>query len=191
MSALIGWARWEFSRRIDVNGVIVYIICERLVKATVLIGGGIVLLVVAAHTDLRSLAENAQDQLSLGGGTSLWRRLFDQALAKFGTHADPIAVGAILYGALEVTEAVGLIMRRRWAEYLVLLATVAFLPLEIDEMVRKPSRAQGADPAHQHRHRRVPGVAQAAVRVAQAELGGGGMMASTPAERRSRAWSSD
>lgn len=139
MSAALQWARWEFGRRIEVNGVIVYIICERLVKAVVLIGGGIVLLVVATHTDLRSLAENAQDQLSLGGGTSLWRRLFDQALAKFGTHADPIAVGAILYGLLEVTEAVGLMLRRRWAEYLVLLATVAFLPLEIDEVLRKPS----------------------------------------------------
>jgi uncharacterized membrane protein (DUF2068 family) len=139
VSAALQWARWEFGRRIEVNGVIVYIICERLVKAVVLIGGGIVLLVVATHTDLRSLAENAQDQLSLGGGTSLWRRLFDQALAKFGTHADPIAVGAILYGLLEVTEAVGLMLRRRWAEYLVLLATVAFLPLEIDEVLRKPS----------------------------------------------------
>jgi uncharacterized membrane protein (DUF2068 family) len=139
MSAALGWARWEFGRRIEVNGVIVYIICERLVKATVLIGGGIVLLVVAAHTDLRSLAEDAQDQLSLSGGTSLWRRLFDQALARLGTHADPIAVGAILYGLLEVTEAVGLILRRRWAEYLVLLATVAFLPLEVDEVLRKPS----------------------------------------------------
>jgi uncharacterized membrane protein (DUF2068 family) len=139
VSAALQWARWEFGRRIEVNGVIVYIICERLVKAVVLIGGGIVLLVVAAHTDLRSLAENAQDQLSLGGGTSLWRRLFDQALAKFGTHADPVAVGAILYGLLEVTEAVGLMLRRRWAEYLVLLATVAFLPLEIDEVLRKPS----------------------------------------------------
>jgi uncharacterized membrane protein (DUF2068 family) len=139
VSALLRWSRWEFGRRIEVNGVIVYIICERLLKATVLIGGGVVLLVVAAHTDLRSLAENAQDELNLNAGTSLWRRLFEQVLAKFGTHADPIAVGAILYGLLEVTEAVGLILRRRWAEYLVLLATVAFLPLEIDEMLRKPS----------------------------------------------------
>jgi uncharacterized membrane protein (DUF2068 family) len=139
MTALVGWARWEFGRRIEVNGVIVYIICERLLKAAVLVGGGIVLLVVAAHTDLRSVAENAQDQLGLGGGTSLWRRLYDQALARFGAQADPIAIAAILYGALEVTEAVGLILRRRWAEYLVLLATVAFLPLEIAELVRAPS----------------------------------------------------
>ena len=139
MSGLTRWCRWEFGRRIEMNGVIVYIICERLLKALVLVGGGIVLLVVAAHTDLRNLAEQAQDQLELGSGTSLWQRLFQQVLAKFGTHADPIAVGAILYGLLEVGEAVGLLLRRRWAEYLVLLATVAFLPLEVDEMIRHPS----------------------------------------------------
>jgi len=143
MSALGRWCRWEFGRRIEMNGVIVYIICERLVKAVVLIGGGIVLLLVASHTDLRNLAEQAQDQLDLNAGTSLWRRLFDQLLARFGGHANPIAAAAIVYGILEAVEAVGLILRRRWAEYLVLLATVAFLPLELDELVRAPSALKG------------------------------------------------
>ena len=138
MSAL-AWARWEFGRRIEINGVIVYIICERLVKATILIAGGIVILTVAAHTDLRNVAEEAQRQLNLNAGTSLWRRLYDLALARLGTHADPIAVAAILYGILELVEAIGLMRRRRWAEYLVLLATVAFLPLEVDELFRAPS----------------------------------------------------
>jgi uncharacterized membrane protein (DUF2068 family) len=139
VTALARWLRWEFGRRIEINGVIVYLICERLVKAVVLVGGGIVLLVVASHTDLRNLAEQAQDQLELSAGQSLWRRLFDQVLARFGAHADPIAVGAIAYGLLETVEAAGLALRRRWAEYLVLLATVAFLPLEIDELLRSPS----------------------------------------------------
>jgi len=85
----------------------------------------------------------AQDQLDLNGGTSLWRRLFDQLLARFGGHANPIAAAAIVYGILEAVEAVGLILRRRWAEYLVLLATVAFLPLELDELVRAPSALKG------------------------------------------------
>jgi uncharacterized membrane protein (DUF2068 family) len=143
MTGLARWCRWEFGRRIEINGVIVYIICERLVKAAVLIGGGIVLLLVASHTNLRNLAEQAQDQLDLNGGTSLWRRLFDQLIARFGGHANPIAAAAIVYGILEAVEAVGLILRRRWAEYLVLLATVAFLPLELDELLRAPSALKG------------------------------------------------
>lgn len=143
MSEVRTWLRWELGRRLEMNGVIVYIICERIVKAVVLIAGGITLLVVAAHTDLHNLAEQAQQELSLAAGRSLWRRLFDQALARFGTHADPIAVGALLYGLLEATEAVGLLLRRRWAEYLVLLATVAFIPLEVDELLRGPTVLKG------------------------------------------------
>ncbi|MBJ7608682.1 MAG: DUF2127 domain-containing protein [Candidatus Dormibacteraeota bacterium] len=136
MSPLLSWCRWEFGRRIEMNGVIVYLICERLVKATVLIAAGIVLLVAGSHTNLHDVAEEAQRQLSLSGGTSLWRRLFDRVLALVGNHGSSIAIGAIAYGVLELTEAVGLLMRRRWAEYLVLLATVAFLPLELDELIR-------------------------------------------------------
>jgi uncharacterized membrane protein (DUF2068 family) len=143
VSAVTRWCRWEFGRRIQINGVIIYIICERLLKAVVLIGGGIVLLVVASNIDLRNAAAQAQAQLDLGAGTSLWRRLFDQLLAKFGGHADPIAIGALLYGALEIAEAIGLLLRRRWAEYLVLLATVAFLPLEVDELLLGPSPLKG------------------------------------------------
>jgi uncharacterized membrane protein (DUF2068 family) len=45
----------------------------------------------------------------------------------------------MLYGALEAFEGYGLLRRRRWAEYLVLLATAAFLPLEVDELIRKPT----------------------------------------------------
>ena len=30
-------------------------------------------------------------------------------------------------------------MRRRWAEYLVLLATVVFIPVEIEELAARPS----------------------------------------------------
>jgi uncharacterized membrane protein (DUF2068 family) len=94
---------------------------------------------LSAHSDLRRIAEEAQRQLDLNAGTSLWQRGFDHVLALFGSHPNSIAVAAIAYGLLEVTEAIGLIMRRRWAEYLVLLATVAFLPLEVDELVRRPS----------------------------------------------------
>ena len=34
-------------------------------------------------------------------------------------------------------------MRRRWAEYLVLIATSAFLPVEIDELIRHPTPFKG------------------------------------------------
>jgi len=45
-----------------------------------------------------------------------------------------LALAAAVYCALEGTEAVGLWLERRWAEYLTALATAGFLPFEIDEL---------------------------------------------------------
>lgn len=140
MSRLLAWLRWELGRPIEVTGVIRLIIAERFVKGAVLIVGGLVILVVANRgSGLHQLAENLQAQLNLAPGRGVFRTLVDRAVITFGDYSrrreDAIAVGAVLYGGLEAFEGVGLLRRRRWAEYLVLVATAAFLPLEIDEIV--------------------------------------------------------
>jgi len=47
-----------------------------------------------------------------------------------------VAAAAAAYAALEGTEAVGLWLARRWAEYLTLIATVVFVPYEIYELTK-------------------------------------------------------
>jgi uncharacterized membrane protein (DUF2068 family) len=47
-----------------------------------------------------------------------------------------IGVALAAYALLEGVEAVGLWMQKRWAEYLTLIATSAFLPLEIYELTK-------------------------------------------------------
>jgi uncharacterized membrane protein (DUF2068 family) len=44
---------------------------------------------------------------------------------------------AVTYAVVEWTEAVGLWKEKRWAEYLTVLATAGFLPLEIHELVNR------------------------------------------------------
>ena len=46
-----------------------------------------------------------------------------------------VVVGLLLYGLLEAVEGVGLWLAKRWAEYLTVVATAAFLPLEIRELL--------------------------------------------------------
>src|SRR5439155_519155 len=48
-----------------------------------------------------------------------------------------IAVGLAAYAIIELVEGVGLWYARRWAEYLTVVATAAFLPLEIYELTEK------------------------------------------------------
>jgi uncharacterized membrane protein (DUF2068 family) len=49
-----------------------------------------------------------------------------------------ISVGTFGYSALALTEGIGLLLEKVWAEYLTLILTVSFLPWELYELVRKP-----------------------------------------------------
>ena len=54
-----------------------------------------------------------------------------------------VAAAVAVYAALEGVEAVGLWLQQRWAEYLTLLVTASFLPLEVYELVTKASPLKG------------------------------------------------
>jgi uncharacterized membrane protein (DUF2068 family) len=47
-----------------------------------------------------------------------------------------IGAGSLFYAALLLTEGVGLMRGKRWAEYLTIVATSSLVPLEIYEIVR-------------------------------------------------------
>ena len=48
-----------------------------------------------------------------------------------------IGVGTFLYALLYLAEAVGLLLRKRWGEYLTVVATGLFIPLEIYESAKR------------------------------------------------------
>ena len=117
------------------------IIVERIVKAVVLTVLAIGLLVAGHKGWLDSWAEYAQDQLNLNVGRGIIMQLLLRALAYVAafTHINVIAVSAMAYAALEATEGVGLAMRRRWAEYLTVIATGILIPYEAYEVVIRPT----------------------------------------------------
>ena len=52
------------------------------------------------------------------------------------THLYELGIVLAVYAALEATEMVGLWLAKRWAEYLTLVATTLFIPLEVYEIVQ-------------------------------------------------------
>ena len=114
------------------------IIVERIIKAVVLIGVAIGLLVAGRKGWLAQWSDYAQDQLNLGAGHSLIVDLLLRVLVLIGnfSHITVLAIGAIAYALLEGTEGVGLAMRRRWAEYLTVIATGILIPYEAYEVIR-------------------------------------------------------
>jgi uncharacterized membrane protein (DUF2068 family) len=117
------------------------IIVERIVKSTVLIAVAIGLLFAGKSGLLETWADYAQDQLNLDVGHSLIIQLLLRLVLFVGNfnHITLLAIGAIAYALLEGTEGVGLAMRRRWAEYLTVIATGVLIPYELFEVIHRPT----------------------------------------------------
>jgi uncharacterized membrane protein (DUF2068 family) len=62
-------------------------------------------------------------------------RLAERAATIKGSKLTVAAVLVAVYAIVELTEAVGLWLLKRWGEYFTAVATAAFLPLEIHELV--------------------------------------------------------
>lgn len=50
-----------------------------------------------------------------------------------------VAFATSLYALVETVEAIGLLLRKPWAEWLVILVTVSFIPVEVFEIVMRPN----------------------------------------------------
>ena len=60
--------------------------------------------------------------------------ILNQALVASPATLSAIILALFAYGALQLTEAVGLWFTKRWAEYLTVVATSAFIPVEVYEL---------------------------------------------------------
>ena len=64
-------------------------------------------------------------------------RLIDKALHTAHGTLELVALGVLAYGALELLEAVGLWLMKRWGEYVAVVGTSIFLPLEVYELLER------------------------------------------------------
>jgi uncharacterized membrane protein (DUF2068 family) len=115
------------------------IIVERIVKALVLIALAIGLLFAGRSGLLTQWATYAHEQLNLDADNFLLIQLLFKLLVYVGnfSHITVLAFVAIAYALLEGTEGVGLAMRRRWAEYLTVIATGILIPYEVYEVIHR------------------------------------------------------
>jgi uncharacterized membrane protein (DUF2068 family) len=64
-------------------------------------------------------------------------KLIQKALTADHSTLELVAVGVLAYGALELLEGVGLWLMKRWGEYVAVVGTAIFIPLEIYELVER------------------------------------------------------
>ena len=94
------------------------------------------------HPDVAARAQQWVAALA----TNSDRQIVQQLIALIGdlspARLEALGIGAFLYAALFATEGVGLWLRKRWAEFLTVIATLTFVPVAVFELTRKvsPSR---------------------------------------------------
>lgn len=118
------------------RGVMRLIIAYKAVSAVLLLAVALLLLGIIVDRDW---GERVRMVIVLTG-LRADNHLFRSGLLRFGLlgRRSTTALGMIslLYAMLETIEVLGLLNRRRWAEYLVLVATLLLLPYECFELVR-------------------------------------------------------
>ena len=120
------------------RGWLVAIAVFKLVKATALIALGIVALTMAHGDSERSFA-HWEAVVSFAPG----HRLLHHAIAKIaGLEPRQLAefgVGTFVYAAVFLVEGFGLLLQKHWAEYVTSGVTLSFIPLELYELIEKPT----------------------------------------------------
>jgi uncharacterized membrane protein (DUF2068 family) len=110
----------------------------KLVKSAALLALG----VAAAVSAPQRLAMHVETALGWMGGLAA-RESLQRALVKLsslGPAAEKrVAVLAIAYALIFLVEGLGLVARRRWAEWMTLGVTASFIPFEIYELVKGPT----------------------------------------------------
>jgi uncharacterized membrane protein (DUF2068 family) len=136
----------DLRRRSEPPDIVVkLIIVERLGRGVLLIAVAITTLVLGRKGVLAQWAETAQVELNLQAG-NVFQRLLEVVIVRVASarHLTELALGVILFSALEMTEGVGLATSRRWAEYLTVVATSVGIPYEVFEVITKPTLFKAA-----------------------------------------------
>lgn len=83
------------------------------------------------------LLRPAADKLGVDLQTAGPVKLIEEALRARHSTLLLVAAGVLAYGVLQLVEGVGLWLIRRWGEYVAVVGTSVFIPLEVYEIVEK------------------------------------------------------
>jgi uncharacterized membrane protein (DUF2068 family) len=98
-----------------------------------LIGLGVFALI---NKDISDLAEKAADSLGIDPENGNFNAFLEWLTGISPKQIAAVGLGTILYSGLYLTMAWGLHLRQAWAEWLTIVATGLFIPVEIYEVVR-------------------------------------------------------
>src|SRR5215813_6652212 len=89
------------------------------------------------HKDVADVATGWLEHIHVDPDGRLADRLLTRLLSVDDRRLRAISAGTFVYAALLLTEGIGLLLRKRWAEYFTVIVTSSFIPLELYELWRR------------------------------------------------------
>jgi uncharacterized membrane protein (DUF2068 family) len=89
------------------------------------------------NKDLGDFLEHLADAFRVDPNNRYLESLLAKAQLTTAKQLRELSFGSFFYAAVVCTEATGLALRKRWAEYFTIIVTASFLPLEVYELIRR------------------------------------------------------
>ena len=89
------------------------------------------------HRDVATVVTHWVERLRLDPDNEHIHRALSKVFRITPKQLKELSIGTFIYSGLYLTEGIGLLMRKHWAEYFTTISTALFIPLEIYEMFHK------------------------------------------------------
>jgi uncharacterized membrane protein (DUF2068 family) len=89
------------------------------------------------HKDVASEVERWLDQLRVDPDNQFIGKLLGKLQLIHAKELKELSALGVAYAALFLTEGTGLLFRKRWAEWLTIIATSSLMPFEVYELIKK------------------------------------------------------
>ena len=116
--------------------ILVLIGIFKLIKAAMLVAVGIGAIRLL-HKDLGDVVAHWVEVLRVDPDNRYVHGLILKIFRVTPKQLKELSIGTFFYAALFATEGVGLLMRKRWAEYFTIVTTGLLIPVEVYEMTRR------------------------------------------------------
>ena len=107
----------------------------KLAKGLLLVAVGIGALKLL-HRDVAQTVEHWVNLLRVDPDNRLIHRLLARVFRVSPHQLRALSVGTFAYAGLFLTEGTGLLLRKRWAEYLTIISTAGLIPIEVYETAK-------------------------------------------------------
>jgi uncharacterized membrane protein (DUF2068 family) len=115
----------------------------KLIKGILLLAVGIGALKLL-HRDIAQTVAHWVDILRVDPDNHLIHGLLTRVLSVTPGQLRAASAGTFVYAGLLLTEGLGLLFRKRWAEYFTIITTAGLIPIELYELSRRVTTAKVA-----------------------------------------------